>query len=83
MATPIEWPVLFQVEDGRRFRVTRVAGSEDSLVARVDGSAGDRTVGAYLGEQTAGAVIGRTLRWWYETTRDPVVLAKPSPDDGG
>jgi hypothetical protein len=81
-----DWPVTFLVEDGRRFMVTRPAGPvepADTLLVHVDGQTAPVAMGSYLGEQTAGAVIGRTLRWWYEETREPVVLAKPGGEAGG
>lgn len=76
----ISWPVRFAVADGRRFTV--LAPQPESggpmLRARVEGPAGmtKHEIGPYQNERTARAVIGRTVRWWNETTGETITAAK-------
>jgi hypothetical protein len=70
--TGITWPVTFSVVGGRQFTVQAPVSGPCGLVLRFrvergDG-AGDYEIGPYYGEQSAGAVIGRTVRWWVERT---------------
>jgi len=77
----LAWPVVFHVDDGRRFTVDApVLGPHGrSLWCRVQ--TGQEIVryemGAYYGEQSAGAVIGRTIRWWIEVTGIGTTIAPP------
>jgi hypothetical protein len=74
----IEWPVTFDVEDGRRFEVALSEDGSGHLQLRMHVAGDDawRAVGESYSEQTTGAVIGRALRWWYETTGEPIIIAK-------
>lgn len=76
----VRWPVAFAVADGRRFTVWAPAPSPDGLVlrCRVEGGprAGEYEIGPYYSEQSAGAVIGRTIRTWIERTGEGVTIAK-------
>jgi hypothetical protein len=79
----IEWPVTFDVEDGRRFEVA-LSGDDAgrwALHMRVVGRDAWRLIGESYGEATTGAVIGRALRWWYEATGDPIILAPTAHED--
>jgi len=48
------------------------------LRCRVEGGAkaGDYEIGPYYSEQSAGAVIGRTIRTWIERTGEGIAIAK-------
>jgi hypothetical protein len=67
----ITWPVTFAV-NGHRFVVLPPERGPNGPVVRcrVDGGsrAGDHEIGESYGEQTHGAIIGRTIRWWIEHT---------------
>jgi hypothetical protein len=68
----VAWPVTFRVDDGHAFTVyppERGPGGS-VLRCRVDGGAraGDYEIGEFFGEQSAGGVIDRTIRWWVERT---------------
>jgi hypothetical protein len=69
----VEWPVRIAVEDGR----TLVVGidAEKNLRVRVDGTEDWQDMGSKLLVPSIGAVVGRTLRWWRETTGEVVILA--------
>jgi hypothetical protein len=72
----IDWPVTIHVEDGRTFIVE--LAPDDNLWVRVDGSDERRSIDPSLygfGVPSEGAVVGRTLRWWHETTGEPVAIA--------
>lgn len=76
----IRWPVTFVIEDGRRFTVPMPAeGDDPELELLVDDGrgAGRYAIGPSLGEQTTGAIIGRALRWWTETTGQFAVIDRP------
>lgn len=62
-------PVTLRLVDGHRFTVLPPHASGE-LRVQVEGGprAGDYEIGEYLGEQSAGAIIGRTIRWWCERT---------------
>jgi hypothetical protein len=72
----IDWPVTFDVEDGRRFEVALVQTADGPELRVRPGDADWRVIGESYCEQTTGAVIGRALRWWYETTGEPIIIAK-------
>jgi hypothetical protein len=58
----INWPVTFDVEDGRRFAVALVQAAYGSeLRMRPDGAAW-RVIGGSYGEQTTGAVAHNAVR---------------------
>jgi len=72
----IDWPVSIHVEDGRTFVVELLA--DDRLRVRVDGTDEWRTIDPQqygYGVPSVGAVVGRTLRWWRETTGEAVIIA--------
>jgi hypothetical protein len=72
----IDWPVSIHVEDGRTFVVELTA--DNCLRVRVDGTDDWRTMDPQqygYGVASVGAVVGRTLRWWRETTGQPVIIA--------
>jgi hypothetical protein len=79
-AAGISWPVRFAVADGRRFTVLapQPGSGGPMLWARVEGPAGmtKHEIGPYKNEMTARAVIGRTVRWWIETTGETIAAAK-------
>lgn len=68
----IAWPITFAVDDGHRFTIHPPERGPEGPVLRchVEGGprAGDYEIGEYLGEQSAGGIIGRTIRWWIERT---------------
>ena len=68
----IAWPVTFVVNDGHRFTVPPPVRSSSStlLRCRVEGGPGadDYEIGESYNEPSAGAIIGRTIRWWVERT---------------
>jgi len=72
----IHWPVRIDVEDGRTFIVEQTNGV---LRVRVDGTGDWRTMDPLVygrGVADTGSVVGRTLRWWRETTGEPVILGR-------
>jgi hypothetical protein len=75
----VRWPVAFWVADGRAFVVLPPTPGPDGLVLRcrveAAGRGGEFEVGRYYGEQTAGAVIGRTIREWIRRTGEGIVIA--------
>ena len=77
----LAWPVVFHVEGGRRFTVGAPIPSPRglSLRCRVETGpdAAEYEIGSYYGEQSAGAVIGRTIRWWIERTGIGTSIASP------
>jgi hypothetical protein len=77
----IAWPVRIYVEDGRTFIVEQTDASE--LRICVEGSAEWRTIDPQLygyGVPSVGAVVGRTLRWWRETTGEPIIIGRRRED---
>jgi hypothetical protein len=76
----VQWPVVFAVSDGRRFTVWAPQPSPVGpvLLCHVEGGAGagDYEIGPYYSEQSAGAVIGRTIRTWIERTGEGIAVAK-------
>lgn len=85
-ARGVSWPVTFRVADGRLFTVlppmvgvgVGVGAAGLVLRCRVEGGpgAGDHEIGRYYGEQSAGAVIGRTIREWILRTGEAIAIAK-------
>jgi hypothetical protein len=78
---PIEWPVRIRVEDGRTLVVEQTP--DGILRVSVDGTAEWRTIDPLtygLGVPSVGAVVGRTLRWWRETTGEPVIIGRRRED---
>ena len=72
---PIRWPVRIAVDDGRTFVVEQAP--DGILRVRVDGTDEWRMIDPHLyghGVPSEGAVVGRALRWWHETTGEPVIL---------
>jgi hypothetical protein len=69
---PIEWPVTIRLGDGRTFLVER-HGDADLRVCAA-GTDDWRVMGWPYGVPSVGAVVGRTLRWWRETTGEPVII---------
>ena len=78
----VQWPVSFAVADGRRFTVSAPVAAPQGLVLRCRVEAGpgsgEYELGPYYGEQSAGAVIGRTIRTWIERTGEGIAIAKRS-----
>ncbi|GEM_PF-2838467 len=71
----IDWPVSIRVEDGRTFVVELLA--DDRRRVRVDGTDEWRTMDPQLygyGVPRVGAVVGRTLRLWCDTTGEPAII---------
>ena len=78
---PIEWPVRIHVEDGRTFVVEQAP--DGILRVSVEGNAEWRAIDPAVygfGVPSVGAVVGRTLRWWRETTGEPVIIGRPRRD---
>jgi hypothetical protein len=74
----IGWPVRIPVDDGRTFIVEQTGDGD--LRVRVDGTDEWRTIDPLVygrGVASEGAVIGRTLRWWHETTGEAVIIGRP------
>lgn len=78
---PIVWPVRIPVEDGRTFLVEQ--GADGSLRVAIEGIGEwgciDPLVYGY-GVASVGAVVGCTLRWWRETTGEPVIIGRRRED---
>jgi hypothetical protein len=80
----IQWPVTFTIEDGRRFTVEAPERSSDGaelemrLMVEDENGAVDYVVSPIAPATSAGGVIGRTLRWWWETRHESVNHAKPA-----
>jgi hypothetical protein len=74
----LAWPVVFQATGGHRFTIDAPLQSPVGLVLRCrveqNGLATDYEVGPYYNEASAGAIIGRTLRWWVGRTGVGVVI---------
>ena len=71
----INWPVRINVEDGRTFIADQT--DDGDLRVCVEGTDTWRTIDPSVygsGVPSEGAVVGRTLRWWRETTGEPVIL---------
>jgi hypothetical protein len=67
----ITWPVTFRVDDGHRFTIPPPIDDPTGRVLRCHvegGRAGEYEIGPWCNEQSAGAIIGRTIRWWIERT---------------
>ena len=76
----IHWPVRIHVEDGRTFVVEQ---TDHVLRVRIDGTGEWRTIDPLVygyGVASEGSVIGRTLRWWRETTGEAVIIGRRSED---
>ncbi len=70
----INWPVRIHVEDGRTFVVER---TDDVLRVCIEGTDEWRTIDPQVygyGVASERSVVGRTLRWWRETTGEPVII---------
>jgi hypothetical protein len=70
----IRWPVTFSVEDGRTFSVALT--DDGNLRICVDGAREWLDMGRHH-IPSVGAVMGSTLRWWYDRTGEPLFLVKP------
>jgi hypothetical protein len=71
----IAWPVRIPVEDGRTFLVEQT--DDGVLRVSVEGSGEWRSIDPLVygaGVPSEGAVVGRTLRWWRETTGEAVII---------
>ncbi len=67
----INWPVTFSVDDGHRFTVSQPIDGPAGLALQCHvegGRAGVYEIGPWYNEQSVGAIIGRTMRWWIERT---------------
>ena len=75
----LTWPVVFQIDGGQRFTVDAPVRGPEGLRLRCRVESGqdvvDREIGAYYNERSAGAIIGRTIRWWIESTGVGVSIA--------
>jgi hypothetical protein len=71
----IRWPVTFTVKDGRTFSV--MLADDGGLRIRVEGTTAWLDMGCHH-IPSLGAVVGCTLRWWYDTMGEPLFLVKPS-----
>ena len=77
---PIEWPVRIRVDDGRTFAVEQ--SPDGTLRVSIDGTAEWREIDPSVygfGVTSVGAVVGCTLRWWQETTGEPVIIGWSRP----
>jgi hypothetical protein len=70
----IHWPVTSSVKDGRTFRVA--LADDGDLRIQVDRADNWLDMGRHHSPSMA-AVVGCTLRWWYDTMGEPLFLVKP------
>lgn len=74
----IRWLVRIDVEDGRTFVVEPT--DDGDLRVRIDGTDEWWTIDPLVygrGVASEGAVVGRTLRWWHQTTGEAVIVGRP------